>query len=130
MVRFSGRNSFRRRNPKATRMSKKSNYGIAKIAPTKPVAAPKLPYEPVDPKRYNPPIGLIGCGGITQTHLRAYKSAGYNVVALCDVDESKAIARQKEFYPKATVHTAYPELLKRDEIEVVDIATHPAQRVE
>src|SRR5260221_7389253 len=110
-------------------MAKKSDYGIAKIASTKPTRAPKLLYEPTDPKRYNPPIGLIGCGGITQTHLRAYKRAGYNVVALCDVDESRVNQRRKEFYPKAAAYTDYRDLLQRNDIEVVDIATHPVQRI-
>jgi predicted dehydrogenase len=87
-----------------------------------------LAYQPVDPQAYRPPIGLIGCGGITQSHLRAYKRARYKVVALCDRDESRARARQKEFYPRAAVYTDYRELLKRDDIEVVDIATHPPIR--
>jgi len=110
-------------------MSKKSDYGIAQIASTKPIPALKLPYEPIDPKRYNPPIGLIGCGDLTQTHLRAYKRAGYNVVALCDVDEARVHERRKAFYPKATAYTDYRDLLKREDIQVIDIATHPAQRI-
>jgi predicted dehydrogenase len=87
-----------------------------------------LPYKPRDPRTYNPPIGLIGCGGITRDHLKAYKSAGYNVVALCDVDESRARERQAEFYPDAAVFGDYRDLLRRDDIEVVDIATHPPIR--
>jgi predicted dehydrogenase len=105
-----------------------TDYGVAAIAPTQRTAAPKLAYRPQDPKRYRPPIGLIGCGGITQIHLRAYKSAGYHVVALCDVCEQRARDRQRDFYPDAAVYTDYHELLKRDDIEVVDIATHPRVR--
>jgi predicted dehydrogenase len=108
-------------------MAKKS-YGVAKITASKRIAAPRLPYEPLDPKRYRPAIGLIGCGGITQSHLRAYNSAGYNVVALCDPDESRARQRQGEFYPNAALYTDHRELLKRPDIEVVDIATHPPIR--
>ncbi len=87
-----------------------------------------LPYQPRDPQHYNPPIGLIGCGGITRDHLRAYRSAGYRVVALCDVDIERARQRQHEFYPEADVYDDYHALLRRDEIEVVDIATHPPIR--
>ena len=105
------------------------DYGVAKIDSERKVAAPRLAYEPIDPKRYSPPIGLIGCGGITQSHLKAYKAAGYHVVALCDRNEEKAEARRKEFFPKARIYTDYRELLKRDDIEVVDIATHPSDRV-
>ena len=35
------------------------------------VAAPELPYRPPVPKSYRPKIGLVGCGGITQTHPEA-----------------------------------------------------------
>jgi predicted dehydrogenase len=92
------------------------------------VAAPVLPYRPRDPKRYRPGIGLIGCGGITKWHLTAYKNADYNVVALCDVDLARAKLRRDEFYPEATALDRYEQLLARDDIEVVDIATHPPER--
>jgi hypothetical protein len=36
------------------------------------IAAPKLAYQPRDPRSYRPNIGLIACGGITSAHLRAY----------------------------------------------------------
>jgi predicted dehydrogenase len=105
---------------------KKDEYEI-KAAGAKQVAAPKLDYLPPKTK-YRPPIGLIGCGGITSAHLSNYKAAGYKVVALCDVDRNRAEGRRKEFFPNATVYTDYRELLKRDDIEVVDIATHPPER--
>jgi predicted dehydrogenase len=93
------------------------------------LTAPDLPYQPRDPKQYRPNIGLIACGGITASHLRAYKKAGYNVVVLCDLKEEKARKRQEEFYPDAVVTTDYHDILTRDDIEVVDIATHPAERL-
>jgi predicted dehydrogenase len=91
-------------------------------------AAPDLPYKPRDPEKYRPAIGLIGCGGITKEHLTAYRAAGYRVAALCDVVLSRAAGRKAEFYPDAEVYGDYREMLKRDDIEVVDIATHPPQR--
>lgn len=93
------------------------------------VAAPTLRYRPIDPQVYRPAIGLIGCGGITSHHLQAYRSAGYNVTALCDVDPARARARQQEFYPEAQVYADYRDLLRRDDVEVVDAATHPRPRV-
>jgi len=110
-------------------MAKKRDYALADKAIARRVEAPEVPYRPRDPKRYRPAIGLIACGGITEHHLRAYKAAGYDVVALCNPTEARARARQREFYPKAEVYTDHRELLKRDDIEVVDIATHPAERV-
>jgi len=95
----------------------------------KAIPAPNLPYEPRDPKRYSPNIGLIACGGITEWHLRAYKAAGYNVVALCDLILERAEKRREQFYPNADVYTDYRHLLDRDDIDVVDIATHPPERL-
>jgi predicted dehydrogenase len=90
--------------------------------------APELPYQPRDPKNYRPEIGLIACGGITKNHLTAYRAAGYRVTALCDLVLDRATKRQAEFYPDAKVYRDYHDLLKRDDIEVVDIAAHPQDR--
>lgn len=106
------------------------DYGLSKVAATKRIAAPDLPYLPQEPKTYRPAIGLIGCGGISAQHLNAYRHAGYRIVALCDRNEHKAIARRDEFYPAAKVFTDYRDLLAFDEIEIVDVTTHPADRVE
>ncbi len=91
-------------------------------------AAPDLPYQPRNPTENRPGIGLVGCGGITRDHLTAYRKAGYRVTALCDIDLAKARTRQKEFYPDAAVTDDYRKLIERDDVEVVDIATHPAIR--
>jgi predicted dehydrogenase len=92
------------------------------------IAAPDLPYAPEDPKRYRPKIGLIGCGGVSDMHLRAYRKAGYDVAAICDRHPERADARRREFFPKARTYTDHRELLRRDDIEVVDITTHPHDR--
>jgi predicted dehydrogenase len=113
-------------------MSKKpseADYNLTKRAPKAPAVAPDLPYQPRDPVSYRPAIGMIACGGITETHCRAYMKAGYNVVALCDLIEERARKRQSEFFPEAMVTTDYREVLARPEIEVVDIATHPRERL-
>lgn len=106
----------------------KQDYGLAERAQTQQEPAPALPYRPRDPRSYSPNIGLIGCGGISAQHLKAYVKAGYRVVALCDRTERKARQRQSEFYPRAEVFTDYRRLLDRGDIEVVDIVTHPHQR--
>jgi predicted dehydrogenase len=98
------------------------------LPPAALVPAPDLPYQPRDPKAYRPGIGLIGCGGISRDHLRAYRKGNYRVVALCDVNEAAAQVRCEEFYPRADVYTDFRKLLARDDIEVVDVATHPPVR--
>lgn len=106
------------------------DYGLSKIAEAKRIAAPDLPYKPREPRHYRPAIGLIGCGGISAQHLNAYRHAGYRITALCDRNEHKAIARRDEFYPHAKVFTDYRDLLALKEIEVIDVTTHAADRVE
>lgn len=105
------------------------DYGLSKVAQSGLIAAPELDYRPPRPRAYNPPIGLIGCGGISAQHLAAYRHAGFQVVALCDKTEAKAEDRRQRFYPDAAVYSDYRELLKRDDIEVVDITTYPMPRV-
>ena len=90
----------------------------------------EVQYRPQDPKTYYPPIGLIGCGGITEYHLKAYRKAGYHVVALCDIRRAAAVGRRDEFFPEAEIFTDYRDLLRRDDIEVVDVTTHPAERTQ
>jgi predicted dehydrogenase len=105
-----------------------STYGLSQQVDSSTVEAPVLNYLPQQPKSYNPKIGLIGAGGITEYHLRAYQQLGLEVAAICDINPERAKARQQEFYPNAQVLTDYQELLKRDDIEVIDAATHPEER--
>jgi predicted dehydrogenase len=103
-------------------------YGLPPVGSQKQVPAPPLPYAPADPRTYRPKIGLIGCGGISIQHLRAYSAAGYTVSALCDVNESRARDMQKKFYPDASVFTDYRRVIAQDDIEVLDMTAHPDQR--
>jgi predicted dehydrogenase len=54
---------------------------------------------------------------------------GLEVVALANPSLEKARERQQEFYPQAAIYRDAREVFARDDIEVVDIATHPAERV-
>jgi predicted dehydrogenase len=104
------------------------SYGLAERSAKGVVAAPDLPYEVSDPRNYNPNIALVGCGGITEQHLIAYKRAGYNVVALCDIDSKAAQNGRDKYYPDAQIFTDYKDVLKLDAVEVIDFATHPEVR--
>ena len=90
--------------------------------------APDLPYLPPVPKRAHR-IGLIGCGGISQSHLDAYRRAGFEVVALADRVLEKAISRRDAFFPEALATDDADALIARDDIEVLDITPHPFDRV-
>ncbi len=108
---------------------KDNEYAVSKKSAKARMEAPVLPYQPRDPVTFRPAIGLIACGGITRSHCTAYQKAGYNIVALCDLIKSRATKRRKEFFPDAIVTTDYRQILARPEIEVVDIATHPRERL-
>ena len=92
--------------------------------------APAFLYQPPSPQGAAPKIGLIGCGGITEHHLKAYKAAGWEVAAFYDANPAAAESRRKEFYPQARVCSSVAEMLEDCEIQVVDIATHPKVRAE
>jgi len=86
-----------------------------------PFTAPAIAYEPPSPVNRSRPIGLIGCGSVSEYHLRAYQQAGFNVTSLCSRDISKADARRAEFFPAANIYDSVEEFLKSDDAEVVDI---------
>lgn len=110
-------------------MTDEPQYGVGKRSADDLVEAPQLAYLPRDPKHYNPGIGVIGCGGISEYHLREYQKAGYRVLALCDRIEERAAKRRAEFFPTADVTNDYRRILERDDIEVIDAATHPCERL-
>ncbi len=90
--------------------------------------APELPYRPPTPKHAHR-IGLIGCGGISQAHLDAYRRAGFTVVALADKSLEKAEKRRDQFFPEARVTSDALELIDANDIDVLDITPHPEDRV-
>jgi predicted dehydrogenase len=105
-------------------------YGVSAARAGDVMIAPVLTYLPPRPREYRPKIALIGCGGISEYHLRAYREMGLDVVALCDRDRDRAEKRRTEFFPEATVVADFRDVLRNGEIEIVDVALHPAERVE
>jgi predicted dehydrogenase len=81
-----------------------------------------LPRGPRDPSRFR--TGLIGCGAISQYHLEAARVLGVEVVALADINEEAARSRRDTYFPRAAIYTDHRKLLARDDIQVVEIATH------
>lgn len=93
------------------------------------ITAPDLPYQPPMPRSYRPRIGVIGAGGIVSAHLDAYRTAGWEVAAICNRTLAKAEAKAAEFAPKARVMDRWEEVLADPTIDVVDITPHPADRL-
>lgn len=69
-------------------------------------------------------IGIIGTGLIGLTHLERYlEIEDAEVVAVCDIHEEAA--RQAAYkYNVRDVYTDFRELLKRDDIDAVDVCLH------
>jgi predicted dehydrogenase len=69
-------------------------------------------------------IGVIGVGQIGKHHLNTYdKIPGAQVVAVADVNEAEA-HRVAEEHKVPDIYTNFRELLKRDDLDAVDVALH------
>ena len=90
---------------------------------------PDLPFRPPAPERYRPRIGLIGAGGISASHLDAYRTAGWEVAAISNRTLAKAEARAAQYFPEARTTDRWDEVLADPTIDVVDITPHPAARL-
>jgi predicted dehydrogenase len=70
---------------------------------------------------------MLGCGHIAPFHLRAWAQIeGVEIVALANRTVSKAEARAREFgIPLEHIYSDYRELLEKEDVDFVDIATAP-----
>lgn len=113
-----------------TKSAGPSDRSVTSSGSRRRVQAPKLPYQPPRPKRKPPGIGIVGCGGIIGSHLRAYRRAGYPVVALADIDRSRAEKVRRQFCPQAVICGTAEELFARADVGIADLATHPRPRAD
>lgn len=110
-------------------MSEDDDYGLSAAKKVVEINPPKVNYRPKVPKSYRPKIAMIGTGGISEFHLKAYRKCGYEVAAFASRTRSKAEAKRDEFFPEAEVYDDYHAILERKDIEVLDITPHPADRI-
>ena len=90
----------------------------------------KLEHQPVLPRHKDVPIGCIGSGFImADCHLVAYRSAGFNPVAIASRTprKAKAVARRHGI---PTIHDHYEQLLDDCRVQVLDIAVPPDIQLE
>lgn len=99
-----------------------------KSAAAPEIPAPDLSYQPPMPRAWRPRIALVGAGGISAAHLDAYRKADFDVAVICNRTLAKAEARRDEFFPAAEATDDIGRTLARDDIQVVDITPHPAER--
>jgi len=69
-------------------------------------------------------VGLIGVGQIGKAHVRRYSEMeSVEMVAVADINEAEA-NRVSGIYGIPNVYTDFRDLLKRDDIEAVDVCLH------
>ncbi len=79
-------------------------------------------------------IAIVGCGGIARAHLNGYKElkqkslGGFTIAAVCDLAKERAedFAKAIEEFQgaaKPRVYLNHEELLKAEDVEMVDICT-------
>jgi predicted dehydrogenase len=80
------------------------------------------------PKRKDWAIGMVGFGGIARgAHAPAYKSVGWNIVAIADPDPNAQQAAREKF-GITKVYSDYHELVADPDVEIIDLLTHPTVR--
>ena len=88
-----------------------------------------LPEDIPLPNRRDWKIGIVGFGWITRdAHLPAHRTAGYDVVAVADINAEARRNALDHGVPK--VYEDFREMLADDEIDVVDLGTQPNVRSE
>ena len=69
-------------------------------------------------------VAVIGCGAISQAHLRSYAANGQaQIVAVADPIQAVAEARAQEYNAKA--YSDYEDMLRSEELHAVSICTPP-----
>ncbi|RYG25160.1 Gfo/Idh/MocA family oxidoreductase [bacterium] len=69
-------------------------------------------------------IAIVGCGQIAQQHMKNYRDLpGVQMVAFCDLDQAAAKKSADEYGP-ADVYSDFREVLKRDDVDAVDVCLH------
>lgn len=92
-------------------------------------ALAQIEYKPRFPTDYRPGIGIVGCGEIVKlAHLPAYNKYGLNVVGVYDIRPEATQGVQEQFGVQQ-IFSSLEALLAHPDIEVIDIATFPEQRI-
>jgi len=89
-----------------------------------------LPYRPAFPEnRWELGIGIVGCGQVAKKwHLTAYRKYNLKVAGVYDISPAAREALRKQ-YDGLRVFQSLDELLSDPEVQIVDVATRPPDRL-
>lgn len=69
-------------------------------------------------------VALVGCGTVSANHFYAINNIeGVNLIALCDINAERAEAVNKKYGYNAAIYTDYSEMLSKESLDAVHIAT-------
>jgi len=80
------------------------------------------------PKQQDWQIGVIGTGGISESHLKAYATEGWHVAALWNRTKTTAEDKRDRLARAARVEDDWRQILADPVIDIVDITLHPEHR--
>ena len=67
-------------------------------------------------------LAIVGCGTISQLNVPGYlEHPDCEIVALCDLDETRAISKAKEWQIDPRIYTNYDNLLADDSVDAVEL---------
>ncbi|MAE17861.1 oxidoreductase [Candidatus Poribacteria bacterium] len=71
-------------------------------------------------------VGIVGTGGISRAHQKAYqKAGGFEIAAVCDIFEDKALKAAEEWgVPKKNAFTDVEEMLEATDVDTVSVCTY------
>ncbi|MFC5531458.1 Gfo/Idh/MocA family protein [Cohnella yongneupensis] len=82
------------------------------------------------PVKWDYGIGIVGAGGIVNgAHLPAYRKAGLNVAAICDIND-EAAEQTAGRWGVTDHYSDFRALLERDDIQIIDIAIPNEGRID
>jgi UDP-N-acetyl-2-amino-2-deoxyglucuronate dehydrogenase len=67
-------------------------------------------------------VGILGCGGIANAHMKAYQNAGFNVVAAADIKQEQ-LDKFKAAYRIKKTYLDYQRMLRKEKLDIVSICT-------
>jgi len=70
-------------------------------------------------------IGIIGCGWISNTHIRGYANdKRVKLTSFCDTEEARAKEKAREF--RAKYYNDYKEMLSNEKLDGISVCTFPS----
>jgi len=89
----------------------------------------KTGHKKISPIEMKIKVGIVGCGVISEAHLKAYKKdKRVEIVSVCDIDKDKAEKIGKKYGVKA--YGDIDKMFKEESLDAISVCTPPASHLE